>query len=262
MAVGLNKGSGSGKKVFVFDYDDTLAWNECYYTRAETRLVNYMVEQFFPKCPKVFDIVQVFEKKDLANVKKYGLSTKRFPTSWLETYDHFCKEYGHQSSDWEKDEVESLAKTAFHIRPGLVQGAEEALTYLASTGDRLVLLTKGDSELQQKKLSLNSMSRWFKESDTRIVDLYKGDAFRKIMEESEAEFGKDGFTAYSVGNSYKSDITPAIDAGMKGIYVPFDTWYFDRKRRGDKTQKQKDTESGKLVVLDSIGGIKTNYKML
>ena len=256
-------GKKQKQKLFVFDYDDTLAWNECYYSRAETRLVNYIVEQFFPKCPKVADIVQEFEKRDLTNVKKYGLSTKRFPTSWIETYEHFCKKYGRTSSEWEKDEVENLARTAFHVRPGLVDGAEEVLDYMTEQGDRLVLLTKGDQKLQNKKLRMNRLERWFAESDTYIANIDKSGVFREIMENAEREFGNDGFAAYSVGNSYKSDIQPAIAAGMKGVYVPFDTWYFERDNgSNENAQKQNDLDSGRMQELDTIRELKDNYSKL
>ena len=255
----IGKG-GTAKKLFVFDYDDTLAWNSCYYTRSKTRIVNYMVEKFFPRCPDNLDIMKDFEKRDLANTKNYGLTTKRFTTSWLETYEHFCKEYGRTPSRSEEYRIRRMADSTFKIKKGLVEGAEETLGYLASNGDRLILLTKGDEKLQAKKIRKNSLGRWFEKDDTQIVEMSKSDAFKKIMEEAEAEYGKEGFRAYSVGNSYKSDIKPAIEAGMNGILIPFETWALEEEKKKEEAQKREDIESGKLLVLDSLPELVEHYK--
>jgi len=247
------------RNVFVFDYDDTLAWTQCYYTRSKARLTSYIIDKFFPECPDALEITAEFKKNDGANVKKYGLSTKRFPTSWLETYEHFCKEYGHTPSKWEEYRIKRMANSSFNIRKGLVNGAEETLGYIASGGDRLILLTKGDPALQKKKLEKNHLERWFGKKDTHVVEIEKADAFKEIMEECEREYGKDGFNAYSVGNSYKSDIQPAIDAGMKGILIPFDTWALDKGQADEEEQKRKDVEDRKLLVLDSLTALQKHY---
>jgi len=250
-------------KVFVFDYDDTLAWNQCYYTRAKARMANYIIEKFFPQCPESPEVMTEFKKRDIENTKKYGLSTKRFPTSWLETYEHLCHEYKRTPSKWEEYRIKRMANSFLKVKKGLVEGAEETLDYLASNGDRLVLVTKGDQKLQQKKIAKNRLKRWFVENDDlKIVDIDKTDAFRKIMEEAEAEYGKDGFKAYSVGNSYKSDIMPAIEAGMKGILIPFETWTLDEEKKTEEEQKHQNIESGKLMVLDSLPKLVEHYTEL
>lgn len=84
---------------------------------------------------------------------------------------------------------------------------------------RLILVTKGDSLLQRNKLERSGLSSCF----DRVHVLVEKDAsgYRELIQQE----GLDASDTWMIGNSPKSDINPAIEAGLHAIYIPYDhTW--------------------------------------
>jgi putative hydrolase of the HAD superfamily len=85
--------------------------------------------------------------------------------------------------------------------------------------NRLILVTKGDRLLQERKLELSGLGAFFE----RVYVLVEKDAsrYRELVQNE----GLDPTLTWMIGNSPKSDINPAIEAGLHAIYIPYDhTW--------------------------------------
>ena len=93
-------------------------------------------------------------------------------------------------------------------------------TLAAVAGDyRLVLITKGDLFDQERKLAQSGLGGFF--DAIEIVSAKTRDTYARVF----ARHGDGPERAMMVGNSLKSDVVPAIEAGGWGIYVPHDlTW--------------------------------------
>lgn len=105
------------------------------------------------------------------------------------------------------------------IKPvgGLIPGATSVLEHLSSRGDRLYMMTLNivlDERKKWKKLDRLGLRRWFDETNTMMVRRKTPEMFREIC------LGMDPSRCYMVGNSFKNDIAPALEAGIKGIYIP------------------------------------------
>ncbi|MGC4050745.1 MAG: HAD hydrolase-like protein [Paludibaculum sp.] len=86
----------------------------------------------------------------------------------------------------------------------------------------LVLITKGDLFDQERKLAQSGLGELF--DAIEIVCERPRDTYRPHL----LQAGDGADHAMMVGNSLKSDIMPALDAGTYGVYIPHDlTWVLE-----------------------------------
>jgi putative hydrolase of the HAD superfamily len=97
-------------------------------------------------------------------------------------------------------------------------GVDAALARL-SERYRLVLITKGDLLHQEQKLAASGLGELF--SGVEIVSEKTADTYSKIF----TRYGPGPERAVMAGNSVKSDILPALQAGAYAAYIPYPiTW--------------------------------------
>lgn len=160
-------------KTFIFDYDDTLAWNQHDYSVALLRFTEWIIQKLSHRAPSVQTIINLEESIDNEAVKIMGFRMERFPTSFQETYKKICKTAGIKPNENDLQTAYSIGISAFDEekwkKQGLAEGAPETLDYLAQQNDELILLTKGDRRVQEKKLEATNCKRWFN-NNICIVD--------------------------------------------------------------------------------------------
>jgi putative hydrolase of the HAD superfamily len=99
--------------------------------------------------------------------------------------------------------------------------ARETLEQLAGRF-RLVLITKGDLFDQERKLAQSGLSGLF--DAVEIVSAKQPETYSRIF----SRHGDGPEKSMMVGNSLKSDIVPALQAGGWGVYIPHDlTWVLE-----------------------------------
>lgn len=222
------------KKVWIFDLDDTLMWNEYTYSLAFRRFEKFLREELWAnRAPYIGRIARLAEDVsdqmrsaiNPATGKIYGLAMERYPQSLVETYRHLCDE------GWGVFDQE-IAEKIFKIglifcdvenyqRAGLVPGAEWVLDFLNGKQDPMALVTRGDPRVQNKKIdALGIRSMFFKieivpQKTKKLFAKYSNEKQRRVWGASKV---------ISVGNSYLSDIAPALEAGCSAIYIPAITW--------------------------------------
>ena len=88
---------------------------------------------------------------------------------------------------------------------------------------RIVLITKGDLFDQERKLAQSGLGDFF--DAVEIVSDKQRETYERIF----ARHGDGAARAMMVGNSLKSDVVPALEAGSYGVFVPHDlTWAYER----------------------------------
>lgn len=251
------------KKLFVFDLDDTLIDNVHDYAGPLLDACRFIIQMLGSKAPHVSKIIAMEQETDTRRVKEinpetqkpYLFSMERFPGSLVEVYRQICK----QANVWPAPEAEEVL---FDI--GLQAFDEQLyaentkpytlrlLDFLRHQEDILILCSKGDSRVQTKKLSalknvgVNHFSR------TRIVE----EKTPEIFQEFASEFTD--YSLYSVGNSYKSDLVPALEVGFRGILIPVETWELLDKM----DEMLKDVDKTRCHIFESLKEIKTRYEEL
>ncbi|MCB1487291.1 MAG: HAD family hydrolase, partial [Bauldia sp.] len=112
--------------------------------------------------------------------------------------------------------------------------ARETLEALA--GDyRIILITKGDLFDQERKLAQSGLGELF--DAVEIVSAKTAETYARIF----AQYGDGAGRSMMVGNSLRSDILPAIEAGSWGVYIPHDlTWVVEHAEppEGDARYRQ------------------------
>jgi putative hydrolase of the HAD superfamily len=207
-----------GPAAVVFDGDDTLWSTEPLYDRARdearAEVVRYGLDG---------DEWERLERSlDVENVRHLGFSTKRFPTSCVQAFEALARASSLPANPDVRDRVRAAASTVFRQDPPLVEGARETLRGLRARGAKLALLTKGDRALQSRRVERSGVADLF--DVIRIVPEKPSAAFRAIV----AELGVEPKDAWSVGNSVRSDILPAINAGLRAVWIDAHVWEHER----------------------------------
>jgi putative hydrolase of the HAD superfamily len=180
------------------------------------------------RAPDVKTLIDLEASIDSARVKDLGFSKERFPGSLRLAYLAVCEQLGVTPDEADAREAYRIGTEAFDVdnyrRKGLLKGVPETLDYLADRGASMVLVTKGDREVQKNKLAATDVKRWFGD---RMHIVPKKDA-QVIHDVLEREGIQDYSSVWHVGNGLKSDVEPAISAGIGAIYIPRETWHFER----------------------------------
>jgi putative hydrolase of the HAD superfamily len=97
-------------------------------------------------------------------------------------------------------------------------GVAETLAALKD-GYKLVMVTKGDLMNQEQKLARSGLGDCFQAIE--IVSEKDANTYRRVV----ARQGVPPEDAVMIGNSMKSDVLPALEAGLWGIHIPYHiTW--------------------------------------
>jgi putative hydrolase of the HAD superfamily len=99
-----------------------------------------------------------------------------------------------------------------------LSGVEAALADL-SADYRLILITKGDLLHQEQKLAASGLGELF--AQVEIVSEKDATTYERVF----ARHGTGAAQAVMCGNSMRSDILPALEAGAYAAHVPYPlTW--------------------------------------
>ncbi len=236
-------------KTFIFDYDDTLAYNMIDYSLAELSFLEFIIDRLGPRAPGIQELINLEVQIDKNAVAEMGFSSKRFPTSLRETYREICRTLRIIPKEKDLQTAYDIGRTAFDEfnwkKRGFIEGAEETLDFLIKQNDELMLLTKGDYEIQAKKISTTGCRKWFGDKVYIVPNKDKQAVLGAVGERNKSR-------VWLVGNSIKSDVGPALEAEIGVVYIPFETWAWEKEHKGRP-------EHPRLKVFESIIEIKQKY---
>jgi putative hydrolase of the HAD superfamily len=121
-------------------------------------------------------------------------------------------------------EVEKIGNNLIERHCDLLPGVEETVPELARR-HTLILFTKGQRDEQMRKLERSGLAPYFSRVETpREKD---PDSYRRLV----AAAGLDCQRTFMIGNSPRSDINPALRAGLRAaIYIPHQqTWELEHE---------------------------------
>ncbi len=196
-----------------FDADDTLWQNEQFFRFTEERFKALLGD--YGDAEHTGARLLETERR---NLQRYGFGIKGFTLSMIETAIEITE--GRVPAEVIGKILEAGREMLSHPVETLPH-ARETLEALA--GDyRIVLITKGDLFDQERKLAQSGLGEFFD-----AVEIVSGKDVT-IYERIFTQHGDGPAHAMMVGNSLKSDVVPAIEAGSWGVYVPHDlTWQLE-----------------------------------
>jgi putative hydrolase of the HAD superfamily len=208
----------------IFDGDDTLWETQLLYALAKRKFFRQMERLGFDP----IEAEERFERIDVHNVRLFGFSKGRFPRSMSDTYRLLSGDYNKSVDKNIKKQVEAIGYSAFGKKPRVFPGVTEVLRTLRAVQLKIILATKGDQEVQEEKISFSNLRSYFDRiyifPEKRERDLIK------IVNECNLDVQ----VSWSIGNSIKSDINPALKIGMRAIWIPKKTWGFEEGKPLDK----------------------------
>jgi putative hydrolase of the HAD superfamily len=105
----------------------------------------------------------------------------------------------------------------------LIDGVAETIAELSLRHD-LTLFTKGDPEEQRLKIDRSGLAHYFLHA--AIVKEKNETAYRELLQHRQSRPER----TWMIGNSPKSDINPALAAGLNAVYVPHPrTWSLEHE---------------------------------
>jgi putative hydrolase of the HAD superfamily len=192
--------------VLGLDADDTLWHNETFYQLTRKRFNELLSD--FVDAERLEEEITATEKRNLG---LYGYGAKGFTLSMLETALQVSN--GRVSSH-ALSEILTFGRELMNHPVEPLPGVHEALEAL-SAEYRLVLITKGDLFHQESKLAASGLGRFF--SGVEIVSEKKAETYTRIF----SRHGTGPEHAAMAGNSVRSDVLPALEAGSYAALIPF-----------------------------------------
>lgn len=227
------------RQSLIVDADDTLWENNIYFERAFDAFVDYLSHSTMN--PR--QVRDVLDEIEAANAKVHGYGSKNFGRNLQQVYQHLCER---EIAADDLPKVMSFAERILEQEIEIIDGVPETLEYLASRHD-LTLYTKGHPDEQKMKVDRSGLGIYF--GHTAIVKEKDAAAYRALV----AERDLNPATTWMIGNSPKSDINPALEAGLNAVFVPHaHTWALEK-------QDIRHVGPGQLLEIESFARLRDHF---
>jgi putative hydrolase of the HAD superfamily len=222
----------SGQTLLI-DADDTLWENNVYFERAIAAFIGYLNHH---TCTPA-EVRKALNAVERETILAHGYGLTSFTRSLLICFERLSSS---PLTEEKRRRVLSFAQSIADQEIELLPGVGETLAEL-STRHHLILMTKGNHAEQADKLVRSGLSCHF--SSVEIVPEKDPAAYRGVIARHELRPGN----SWMIGNSPKSDINPALAAGLNAVFLFHkDTWVLEHDEIGAVPEGQK------LLELDSF----------
>jgi putative hydrolase of the HAD superfamily len=207
---------GAAQYHLIFDADDTLWENNIYFERAIAEFVALLNHSALTPA----EVREVLDRIERTTIDRQGYGAESFAHSLAETFRELA-----EGDVTEEDvaRVQALGKRILTQEKELLPDVEGTLAEL-SERHSMAILTKGNLEEQQLKVERSGLVHYFAHVD--VVAEKDVDTYRRLAH----SHGWNPATTWMIGNSPKSDINPALAAGLNAVYIPHSaTWSFEHQ---------------------------------
>ncbi len=216
----------TSRQTLLIDADDTLWENNIYFERAIVNFISFLKHREFTPA----EIRQVLYEAERNNIPTHGYGLRSFMQALIGTFERLSVE---PLTAGLHETIRGLAQPIAEHPMELIEGVEATLQHLQPR-HRLILMTKGNISEQLGKVERSGLKRYF--SALEIVAEKDSPTYHRVVE----KYGLVRETTWMVGNSPKSDINPALGAGLKAVFIPHsDTWILEHEPlvRPDETER-------------------------
>jgi putative hydrolase of the HAD superfamily len=203
----------SGQTLLI-DADDTLWENNVYFERAIAAFISYLNHHEYTAA----EVRQALNAQERETILAHGYGLTSFTRSLVAVYKRLSSE---PVTDHNIKRVRSFARSIAEQEIELLPGVAETLTELAKR-HRLILMTKGNQAEQADKLARSGLAQHF--SAVEIVAEKDPTTYKQVIARHELT----PHSSWMIGNSIKSDINPALAAGLHAVFLFHkDTWVLE-----------------------------------
>jgi putative hydrolase of the HAD superfamily len=228
----------SAQQVLIIDGDDTLWENNVHFEQAIEDFIDFLDHSTLSR-EQVRAALDVVER---LNSRVHGYGTAAFARNLRETYERLAER---ELAQDDVDHVMDLGRRIVEVELELLPGVVETLAYLKPR-HRLMLFTKGETEEQRLKVRRSGLEDQFE----RVVVTREKDVagYQDLIRAHGIDVGQ----AWMIGNSPRSDINPALEAGLRAVYIPHThTWRLE--------QEDVAADDHRVLVLQSFRQLQDHF---
>jgi putative hydrolase of the HAD superfamily len=228
--------NSSPSHTLLIDADDTLWENNVYFERAIARFISFLNHhEFSPE--QVREVLNDVERECIVT---HGYGLHSFAHALVRTFERLSPQ---PITPELHSQIQSFAHAITDHAIELLSQVDETLAYLAPR-HRLIMVTKGAVPEQSGKVLRSGLRKHF--TAVEIVAEKDPAAYSSLV----GKYQLPPTSTWMVGNSPKSDINPALAAGLNAIFIPHgDTWILEHEELAPAPPRQKLLIVGKFAEL-------------
>jgi len=221
----------------LFDADDTLWENNIYFERAIANFISFLNHREYSPD----QVRQVLWEVERENIRRHGYGMHSFALALVNCFEQLSLEALTPAlHDTIRGFAYAIAEHPMEILPEVAETLAEL-----SQRHHLFLLTKGDITEQMGKLERSGLKRHFVAAE--VVAEKDAATYRSVIQ----KYALVREQSWMIGNSPKSDINPALEAGLHAVFVPHhNTWELERG------EVMPEAGNGRLLHVTSFGGLR------
>ena len=226
-------------QTLLIDADDTLWENNIYFERAIAAFISYLNHHEYSPA----EVRQALNAVERETILAHGYGLTSFTRSLVTCFERLSPG---PLTEEKAQRILGFARSIAEQEIELLPGVAETLAELA-TRHHLILMTKGNEAEQADKLTRSGLESYF--SAVEIVAEKDTASYREVMERHELS----PQTSWMIGNSPKSDINPALAAGLNAVFLFHkDTWVLEHAALDAAPEGQRLIELDTFAKLSSI----------
>jgi putative hydrolase of the HAD superfamily len=226
------------RQTILIDADDTLWENNIFFEQTISRFLSCLTHLSYTSeyCRHILN------ETERRNILQHGYGVRSFRRSLEETY---LKLAGGMARKEVVQEIEQMSVELEGTPPHVLDGVPETLSYLSGR-HRLILLSKGEAAAQVAKVERSGLARYFEAVE--IVPEKNLATYERVVE----QFKVVKSNGWMVGNSPRSDINPALQAGLNAVFVPHPaTWVLEHE--------ELESGAGKLILISTFRDLRAHF---
>jgi putative hydrolase of the HAD superfamily len=227
-------------QTLLIDADDTLWENNIYFERAIANFISFLNHhEFSPE--QVRGVLNDVERECIVT---HGYGLHSFAHALVHTFERLSVR---PVTPELHAQIHGFAHTIADHPLELLPEVPQTLQYL-SIGHRLILVTKGAVAEQTGKIERSELKQYF--AATEIVAEKDAAIYQSIVE----KYSLPPDSTWMIGNSPRSDINPALAAGLHAVFVPHgNTWILEHDEVNAAAPPQK------LLIVGSFAELREHF---
>jgi putative hydrolase of the HAD superfamily len=226
------------RQFLLIDGDDTLWENNVYFEQAIEAFIDFLGHSSMTR----EQVRAALDEIERMNVSVHGYGSASFTKNLQQTHERLAeRDLGPADIEHVLQLGQRIANQPVQIMPDVA----ETVSYLAARHD-LMLLTKGHPEEQRLKIERSGLEALF--SATAVVHEKAEETYRAIVHERQLDPSR----TWMIGNSPRSDINPALRAGLNAVFIPHEhTWRLEKEEVVHSDER--------LLILQGFGDLRAHF---
>ena len=205
MMIPVLRSQNETSQTLLLDADDTLWENNIYFERAIADFISFLNHK--ERTPA--EVREILNKVERESIVSHGYGLPSFTHSLVTTFERLSVE---PITPALHETIHGFAHAVAEHPVEIIAGVPETLQYL-NPRHRLILVTKGNFTEQTGKIERSGLKQYF--AAVEIVAEKDTSTYHSVV----SKYGLSNDATWMVGNSPKSDINPALAAGLNAVFI-------------------------------------------